>query len=113
MLVARFPKPAKKGGFGLVKGLSKNGIRLLTSKSMESVLSGQRVMSTAFLKSIKLPNNFGMEFKITLEAIRNNIEVIEIPVNIRHRETGRSISGFIHRGKQFVNILNVLIKEMV
>lgn len=113
MLVAVYPKPLKKGGFGLVKSLSQKGLYLLTSKKLDSILSGQRVMSTDFIKSIIIPNNFGMEFKITLEAIRNNIEIIEVPVNIRHRETGRNLRGFIHRGKQFFNILNVMIREMM
>lgn len=112
MLVALYPKAQTKGGFGLVKGLSQKGLYLLTSKTSNSVLSGQRLMSTEFIRKIKIPDNFGMEFKITLEALKNNIEIIEVPVNIRHRETGRDIKGFLHRGKQFTNILSVLIKEI-
>lgn len=113
MLVAVYPKPLKKGGFGLVKYLSRKGLYMLTSKTFDSVLSGQRLMSTEFIQNINIPTNFALEFKITLEALKNGINIIEVPVNIRHRESDRNIKGFIHRGKQFVNILNVLIREMM
>lgn len=113
MLIAVYPKPVRKGGFGLVKGLSRKGLYLLTSKSSESVLSGQRLIGIDFIRSIKLPDNFGLEFKITLEALRNDIDIIDVPLKIRHRETGRNIRGFVHRGKQFANILNVIIKELI
>jgi glycosyltransferase involved in cell wall biosynthesis len=113
MLVAVYPKPIKKGGFGLVKGLVRKSLRLLTSKSSETALSGQRIMGTEFLKKLELPNTYAIEFKITLEALRRNLEIVEIPVNIRHRETGRNIRGFLHRGKQFINILKVVVRELV
>lgn len=113
MLVAIYPKPLKKGGFGLVKILSRKSLYLLTNKSSESVLSGQRLIYTDFLKKINLPEDFGVEFKITLEALRNNINIIDIITNIRHRETGRNLKDFLHRGKQFTNILKVVIREMI
>lgn len=113
MLVAVYPAAQRKGGFGMVKKLSKKSIYYLTSKESESVLSGQRLMHTDFLKSIELPNNFGLEFKITLEALKKQMSIVDIPLNIRHRETGRDIKGFIHRGKQFANILSVVIKELI
>lgn len=113
MLVAIYPKPLKKGGFGLVKTLSRKGLYLLTNKSSESVLSGQRLIYTDFLKKINLPEDFGVEFKITLEALRNNVTIIDVITNIRHRETGRNLKDFLHRGKQFTNILRVVIREMI
>jgi glycosyltransferase involved in cell wall biosynthesis len=113
MLVAIYPKPIKKGGFGLVKTLSRKSLLMLTKKSSDSVLSGQRLIYTDFLKKVNLPEDFGVEFKITLEALRNNIAIIDINTNIRHRETGRNIKGFVHRGKQFTNILKAVIREMI
>ena len=112
MLVAIYPKPLKKGGFGLVKMLSRKSLYLLTNKSSESVLSGQRLLYTDFLKKINLPEDFGVEFKITLEALRSNINIIDVTTNIRHRETGRNYKDFLHRGKQFTNILKAVIREM-
>ncbi|MDF2520799.1 MAG: glycosyl transferase [Clostridia bacterium] len=113
MLVAVYPKPIKKGGFGLVKGLTRKGLYMLTSQYSESALSGQRLVYTDFLRGIKLPSSFGLEFKITLEALKSGMNIVEVPVNIRHRETSRDIKGFLHRGKQFFQILNVLVRELV
>lgn len=113
MLVAVYPKPLKKGGFGLVKSLSRKSLYMMTAQTSDSVLSGQRLIFTDFLRHINLPDNFGLEFKITLEALRNKICIVDIPVNIRHRETGRDIRGFLHRGKQFVNILKVIVRELI
>jgi glycosyltransferase involved in cell wall biosynthesis len=113
MLVAVYPKPLKKGGFGLVKTLSQKSLYIMTAQTSDSVLSGQRLIFTDFLRRINLPDNFGLEFKITLEALRSKICIVDIPVNIRHRETGRNIRGFLHRGRQFVNILKVVVKELI
>ena len=54
-------------------------------------------MPLDFIRNIELPSGFGLEFKITLEAVRKGYEVIEVPVNMRHRETGCNVSGFVHR----------------
>lgn len=113
MLVATYPNPLKKGGFGMVKKLSQKGLLLLASKTSESVLSGQRLMHADFLKNLDLPDTFGLEFKITLEALRRDLDIIEVPLNIRHRETGRDLKGFVHRGRQFANILRVVIREWI
>jgi glycosyltransferase involved in cell wall biosynthesis len=113
MLVAIYPKPLTKGGFGIVKTFSRKSLCLLTNKTSDSVLSGQRLIYTDFLREIRLPEDFGVEFKITLEALRNDITIIDIKTNIRHRETGRNLKDFLHRGKQFANILKVVIREMI
>lgn len=113
MIIGKLPPPVKKGGFGIVKYTAKKGFKLLTSKELGSILSGQRAMPLSFLKAIDIPNNFGLEFKLSVEAVKRNIEIIEVPVNIRHRETGRNLRGFLHRGKQFTHILQTIIKEVI
>jgi hypothetical protein len=112
IIIGRLPAPGKKGGFGIVKGLSCSSFKALTSRRVDSLLSGQRIIPLDLLKSIELPDGFALEFKITLEAVRKGYEVIEVPVDIRHRETGRNISGFIHRGKQCLDIIDIIRKEM-
>jgi hypothetical protein len=37
--------------------------------------------------------------------------VVEVETKMSHRETGRDIAGFVHRGKQFADILRVLVKR--
>ncbi len=108
--IAKFPPPKKKGGFGLVKGLAKKGIRFYTGKNIDSGLSGQRVYKKEVIDSIEyIPNKFGVEVAMTVETLRKGYNIKEVAVNMTHSETGRDIRGFLHRGKQFINILSTLI----
>ncbi len=112
MIIGLLPAPLKKGGFGIVKYTSRKGFYILTSREINSLLSGQRIMPLDFLRSVEIPDNFGLEFKLSLEAVRNKLNIIEVPVSIHHRETGRDIKGFVHRGKQLIDILHTIIKEV-
>jgi len=112
IIIGKLPSSPGSGGFGMLKLISANSFQALTCKKVNSLLSGQRILPLDFLKSIELPYGFGLEFKITLEGVRRNLEVIEVPVNMRHRETGRDLKGFIHRGKQCLDILNLIRSEM-
>jgi hypothetical protein len=112
IIIGRLPPPRKKGGFGIVRKISGRGFYALTSRRVDSLLSGQRVLPLDFLKSIDIPDGFGLEFKITLEGVRRGFELVEVPVNMRHRETGRDYKGFIHRGKQCVDILKIISNEI-
>jgi glycosyltransferase involved in cell wall biosynthesis len=112
IIIGRLAPPQKKGGFGIVKKVSCSGFKALTSQKIDSLLSGQRILPLDFLKSIDIPNGFGLEFKITLEGVRKGFELIEIPVNMTHRETGKDFTGFLHRGKQCLDIINLIRSEM-
>lgn len=112
--IAMFPKASDnvniKGGFGLVKNLAKKGVYFYTGKLMDTSLSGQRVYKKSVVDSIKyIPTHYGIEIAMTIQAIRNGYSYKEIPVNMTHRYTDRSIRGFKHRGKQFIDILKTLI----
>jgi hypothetical protein len=112
IIIGRLPSSKGTGGFGIVKKVSGNGFHALTSRRVDSLLSGQRILPLDFLRSIELPNGFGLEFKITLEGVRKGFKLIEVPVDMRHRETGRDIKGFLHRGKQCLDILSLIKSEM-
>jgi len=111
--VARFPMTPGSGGFGLVKLLAAKGIQILTGKRFSSILSGQR----AFLHSVLRPEffdyrGFGIEFGMTADLLSINVRIQEVDVNMKHRTTGRDIKGFLHRYRQFKDILNVFIRKL-
>lgn len=112
VIIGVLPPAKRKGGFGLVKSLSYRGIYMLTSIRVNSILSGQRILPAAFIREMEIPEDFALEFKITLEAIRHGLKIVEIPVNMRHRETVRDFKGFLHRGKQCWDILKIINKEL-
>ena len=109
--VAKFPPPKKKGGFGMVKRLASWGIAREGMVS-EEPLSGQRAMSSQVLQDI-LPfhSGFGIEIGMPIRALRRGYRVMEVPVLMGHAETGRNLKGFIHRGRQFLDVARVILAE--
>ncbi|NLV76599.1 MAG: glycosyltransferase family 2 protein [Tissierellia bacterium] len=108
--IAKFPKAPTKGGFGFVKGLAKKGVYFYTKKEIDTSLSGQRVYRKEVMEVMDyIPNRYGIEVAMTIQALNGNFTFKEVPVKMTHRYTNRSIKGFIHRGKQFFDILITLI----
>ena len=112
MAIARFPKPAGKAGFGLVKGLARFEIRRAGGKDndFEAPLSGQRAVTRECLDSIRpFARGYGVEVMLTVRALRAGYRVAEVPTTMTHAATGRNLKGFLHRGKQFRDVLGAVI----
>lgn len=110
--IAKFSKAKRKGGVGLVKKLAKRGVRYFTGIEIDSSLSGQRCFKKQVLKSLgKMESGYGVEVGMTIDILNKGYSIKEVPVNMTHRETGRDLKGFIHRGRQFVHILSALLKK--
>jgi len=111
MTIARFPPPRRKGGFGLVKGLAARGIYYFTGLKMQSPISGQRALKREALPYVfPVAGGYGAEVGMTIAAARAGFRILEVPVLMGHRETGRDLKGFIHRGRQFRDIALTLLK---
>jgi glycosyltransferase involved in cell wall biosynthesis len=92
------------GGFGLAVGFARWAIRDLTGLELRAPISGQRALRGASLELL-LPfaDGFGMETGMTIDAARAGLVVKEIEIDLEHRATTRSLSGFAHRGRQLAN----------
>jgi len=114
MAVAIFP-PQSGGGMGTVRRASAAAIRLLARYRAEAPLSGQRALTAACLVAVRpLAGGFGMETAMTIDAVRAGLRVVEIPVpGLTHRATGRSLGGFIHRGRQGLQIARASLARAV
>jgi hypothetical protein len=53
-----------------------------------------------------------MEVAMTVDALRAGLRVVEVPTTMSHRETGRDLAGFLHRGKQFRDILAAIARRI-
>ncbi|MDD2585377.1 MAG: glycosyltransferase family 2 protein [Syntrophomonadaceae bacterium] len=108
--IAAFPPPTKKGGFGIVKNTAARAIRRAGNMDSVAPLSGQRAMSKDVLEAL-MPfcEDYGVELGMTIKALRKGFKVIEVPTTMGHKETGRDLLGFIHRGKQFMDVIKVLL----
>ncbi len=109
MAVGRWPKGKGRSGFGVAQGLAQWGIRRLAGFTCASPLSGQRVIKREFLA--ELEEGFGVEVGMTIDCLRKGGRMQEVPVNMKHRFTGRDWQGFRHRGRQFWCVAGVLLKK--
>ncbi|MCL2437562.1 MAG: glycosyltransferase family 2 protein [Coriobacteriia bacterium] len=112
MSIARFPRPVTKAGFGLVKSLARFEIRKAGGKDedFQAPLSGQRAVTQACLTHIRpFAKGYGVEVTLTVRALRADYRVKEIETTMAHKATGRNLRGFLHRGKQFRDVLGAVI----
>jgi glycosyltransferase involved in cell wall biosynthesis len=98
--------PGPGGGFGMVKRATALGIRTLTGFEATEPLSGQRALSGAALEAVRpLASGYGVEAAMTVDALRAGLRVLEVPVaGLTHRPTYRDLPGFVHRGRQGLDI---------
>ncbi len=108
MAVAVLPRPPRSGGLGAAMALARTTIRLLTGLRVAAPLSGQRALTASLARHIGIAPRFGAEVGLTVEAAHLRVPVIEVLLPMEHRHTGRSLSGFIHRGRQFIDVLQFL-----
>jgi len=96
------------GGFGLALSFARWAIRRRCGLSTRAPISGQRAMRARVLPDV-LPfaSGFGMEIGMTIDAVRSGHRVVEIPLDLFHRATGRTPAGFAHRAHQLLDFVRV------
>lgn len=109
MTIAVFPQFTKKAGFGFVKALARKGIYYLTRTNILAPLSGQRAIKKEVIEQIpNFVDGFGIEVGLTIDVLRRGFRIKEVEIPLNHRETGRDLQGFIHRGKEFIHVSRAL-----
>ncbi|HEY3106800.1 MAG TPA: glycosyltransferase [Gaiellaceae bacterium] len=94
------------GGFGIAKRVACELIRLRTGFTAREPLSGQRHLNERARAAVfPLAPGFGCEVRMTIDALRVGLDVEEIELDLGHRERGRDLEGFAHRGRQLVDAL--------
>jgi len=97
--------PGHKGGFGFVLRLARWAIKKYGRAEVSAPISGQRAIRAELIKSVGgFENGFGVETALTIDALRAGYRIVEVPLPLSHRATGRNWRGFIHRGRQFGDI---------
>jgi hypothetical protein len=96
------------GGFGFALAFARWAIRRRCGVRTRAPISGQRALTRAALEDV-LPfaHGFGMEIGITIDAVRAGHRVEEVQLDLTHRASGRTIAGFLHRGRQLLDLLRV------
>lgn len=114
MTIARFTGKKKGGGFGLVLTLARRAVRMLTGLSIEAPLSGQRALNRRAVSALGGigASGFGAEVAMIIDLAKEGMIIKEVPVEMEHRETGRDLAGFLHRGRQFWQTMVTVVRRM-
>lgn len=112
--IAKFRPAKKKGGMGFVKRLAKESVLEMTGVSLDSTISGQRAFKREVIEKFDfMPEGYGVEVGMTIDILKWGYRVKEYIVDMTHNETGRDLSGFIHRGKQYIHIKKIVSKKRI
>jgi glycosyltransferase involved in cell wall biosynthesis len=96
------------GGFGVALGFARWAIERRCGYRAAAPISGQRAMRAEVLRRVHpFAAGYGMEIGITVDAVRAGFAVCEIELELAHRATGRSLSGFLHRARQLRDFVRV------
>lgn len=100
------------GGFGLALGFARWAIRRRCGLETSTPISGQRAMPAEVLRSV-LPfaRGYGMEVGMTIDAVRAGYRLREYELDLSHRATGRTLAGFVHRGRQLADFARVYFSQ--
>ena len=107
LAIAKFARRVG-GGFGIALRSSRWVVARRTGRTLDAPLSGQRALTAATLRNV-LPfaPGFGMETAMNIDAIRAGLTVVEVELDLEHRATGRTLAGFMHRGRQLWDLARV------
>ena len=96
------------GGVGLAVAFARWAIRRRCGLVTRAPISGQRALrADALADVLPFARGFGMEIGMTIDAVRAGHRVAEIELPLAHRATGRTLSGFAHRGRQLIDFVRV------
>jgi len=92
------------GGFGLALGFARWAIRRLIGFEATAPISGQRALRVEALRAtLPFARGYGMEIGMTVDAARAGYRIGEYELDLSHRATGRTLSGFLHRARQLLD----------
>jgi hypothetical protein len=94
------------GGLGIAKAAARRFIRARSGFAAREPLSGQRALSAeARERCFPIAAGFGCEVRMTIDAARAGLRIVEIELPLSHRATGRDPRGFAHRSRQLLDTL--------
>ncbi|MCL5104192.1 MAG: glycosyltransferase family 2 protein [Armatimonadetes bacterium] len=101
--------PGHKAGFGCVMKLARWGIKKYGGMVVTAPISGQRAIKRELIEAVGgFERGFGVETALTIDALRKGFRIVEVPLPLTHRLSGRTLKCFLHRGVQFCDILRAI-----
>jgi Glycosyl transferase family 2 len=92
-------------GLGIAKCAARRLIATRSGFAAREPLSGQRLLSQRARELLfPVAAGFGVETRMTIDAVNAGLEVAEVELDLEHRSTGRDLRGFTHRGRQLIDL---------
>ena len=93
------------GGLGIVRRFAARAVERSCGARLRAPICGQRAMRADALEQL-LPfaDGYGMELGMTIDSLRAGLTLVEVELDLEHRATGRSPSGFLHRARQLIDL---------
>jgi Glycosyl transferase family 2 len=109
MTIAVFSNQVRRGGHGLVVGLSGSGIERATGWRPAQPLNGQRCLTRAAFEAARpLAAGWGAETGLTIDLFRKGLRITEVEVPLAHRATGTDWRSQLHRARQLADVARAL-----
>jgi len=109
MAVAVFPETGRSRGFGLVGRFAAGAIGEVTGRCPVEPLSGQRAIEGTLFRDLDLAPRFGLEVAMSIDVWEAGGSIVELPLDLVHRATGRDVAGFRHRFGQGVDVMRAVV----
>lgn len=106
MAIGCLERAGNSRGWGIVRRLASFALQRRFEQRIKSPLSGQRALRRRALEHLlPLAPGWGCEVGMTWDALGAGLRVVEIPVAMAHRATGKNWAGFRHRSAQLRDVL--------
>lgn len=106
LATAVLPGSGSGGGFGMVVGLARLAIRLLTGVQLQAPLSGQRAFTAEVWRAAgPCASGYAVETVMTARVLRAGFDMVEVPTRMTHRITDNSPGGVWHRTRQLLDVV--------
>ncbi len=100
------------GGLGVAVGFARWAIKRRCGLVLDAPISGQRAMRVGLLAgTLPFADGYGMEIAMTIDASRAGARIEEVELGLSHRATGKTVAGFVHRGRQLIDFMHVYAKR--
>jgi glycosyltransferase involved in cell wall biosynthesis len=98
------------GGVGLAVGFARWAIARRCGLRTTAPISGQRALHARALRAaLPFAHGFGMELGMTIDTVRAGYRLVEVELALRHRASGRTPAGFIHRARQLADFARAFL----
>lgn len=112
MAIALLPPQEGAAGLGIVVRTARAGIQRATGWEPTQPLSGTRCITRETWDACQpLAPGWGVETSLTIDALTGGFWVKEIECDLRHRATGRDLSGQLHRAAQLKDVVRALARR--